>query len=109
LFLLCTTAIEMKQRSRTIFPTIEELERKASEAKVDNDVDRKYVDVETMERKADVDKLRRIGFWRSCLQKFSITASREFFPSLWKEEYKSLKTKKELISLIHDYLKKKGS
>jgi hypothetical protein len=95
-------AIEKKQRSRTIFPTIEEFKGKALEAKVDNDVDWKYVDEETMmKRHEDMDKLRRIGFWRIVPAKILKQEVEKVFPVLWKEEYKSLKTKKELISLIH--------
>ena len=92
-------AEESKARSRKKFPTIEELKRKASSAKVDNDKDWKHIDEATAEKQDDMDTLRRAGFWRTMPAKDLKEQLKKVFPDLWKDEHNTA-TKKHLLEAV---------
>ena len=64
-----------------------------------------YVDEETRQNEADMEKVKSTTFWRLLLKKQLIEDLENVFPLFWKDEFKS-KTKTALINLLTEYLKK---
>ena len=96
-------AREKKRRSQ--FKSIEQFAIEARQTQVDNDKNWENIDDETQERREDMVKLKRAGFWQGIPVASFKEEVRRVLPLFWRDDYASKSyTKGKLLKMIRVYL-----
>ena len=96
-------ALKRKRRGNKRYPTIEDFRVSAKENGVNNDKIWESIDEATKEKRDNLDKLRKITFWRTVPAGQIKMDVKNVLPGFWKQECGSM-TKTRLIELIKTYL-----